>query len=59
VGLTRIGKSTTFNWILKKPMKGKGKLISHYINSVDDESVARVGNSFSSVTLAPNVHINY
>lgn len=40
-------------------MLGKGKLITHYINSVDDESVARVGNSFSSVTLAPNVNINY
>lgn len=26
VGITRAGKSTTFNWILKKPLIGKGKL---------------------------------
>lgn len=37
IGLTRNGKSTTFNWILKKLMKGKGgKLSSHYVNIVDD-----------------------
>lgn len=40
-------------------MKGRGKLISNYINSVDDESIAKVGSSFTSVTLAPNVHVNY
>jgi hypothetical protein len=24
VGLTRVGKSCTFNWILNKPMQGEG-----------------------------------
>jgi len=34
--------------------------MSHYINAVEgDETVARVGNSYSSVTLAPNVHVEY
>jgi hypothetical protein len=41
-------------------MRGKGNLMSYYINSVDnDETAAKVGNSYSSVTLAPNVHIDY
>ena len=30
VGLTRGGKSTTFNWILNKILVGKGKLHSTY-----------------------------
>ena len=60
VGLTRAGKSTTFNWILKRPMIGKGKLNSYYINVVEaDDSAARVGDSYASVTLAPNIHIDY
>ena len=41
-------------------MVGKGKLHSYYVNVVDsDESVAQVGNTYSSVTLAPNIHIDY
>ncbi len=60
VGLTRAGKSTVFNWILKVPMVGKGKPISSYVNIVDsDSSAAKVANSFASVTLVPNIHIDY
>jgi GTP-binding protein EngB required for normal cell division len=61
VGLTRVGKSTVFNWILHKPMVGKGVgANTKYINSVnEDSSVAQVGSSYSSVTLAPNIHIDY
>ena len=56
VGLTRVGKSTVFNWLLKKPMIGKGNLNSNFVPLVTtDSDVAQVGNSFSSVTLAPNI----
>ena len=34
VGLTRVGISTVFNWLLEKPMIGKGNLNSHYILQV-------------------------
>ena len=41
-------------------MRGKGKLMSHYVNTVEgDESAAKVGSSYSSVTLAPNVYVQY
>ena len=34
--------------------------MSHYINQVEgDETAAKVGNSYASVTLAPNVHLEY
>ncbi len=60
VGLTRVGKSTVFNWVLKKPMVGKGNLNSHFVPQVaTDGDVAAVGNSFSSVTLAPNIYKDY
>ena len=60
MGLTRVGKSTTFNWILNKPMIGKGKLNSSYVlvNSEDIGS-AKIAKSYKSVTLAPNVHVDY
>ena len=35
VGLTRAGKSTTFNWIINKTMIGQGKLNSYYISVVN------------------------
>jgi len=63
VGLTRKGKSTTFNWILRTPMVGHAKREGeqpYYINSVDnDRDSAKVGNTFSSVTLAPNLFVNF
>lgn len=42
-------------------MKGKGKkLNSFYVNCVEkDDASAQVGNSYASVTLAPNVHIDF
>lgn len=64
LGLTRAGKSTVFNWILQKPMKGvaKGKhsrsVVYELINP-QEEGVAELGSSFTSVTLAPNVFPNY
>jgi len=57
VGLTRVGKSTVFNWMLKKPMIGKGNLKSYYIPKVAwDSDAAVIGESFASVTLIPNIH---
>jgi hypothetical protein len=41
-------------------MTGRGgRINSHYINGSDDDQSAKVGNSFTSVTLAPNVHIEF
>lgn len=60
VGLTRVGKSTTFNWILNKTMIGKGNLNSYYVSAnPEDREAAKLGNSYASVTLAPNVHVDY
>lgn len=56
VGLSRAGKSTAFNWMLKTPMVGKGGRNSEYVNIVsEDPTAAKLGGSFKSVTLAPNV----
>jgi 50S ribosomal subunit-associated GTPase HflX len=42
VGLTRAGKSTTFNWTLGKPMIGVGEDEDdcHYINVVEHDQDA-------------------
>jgi len=40
-------------------MVGVGNLKSYYVNSVADNDVAVVGESFASVTLAPNIYVNY
>jgi len=41
-------------------MVGKGKPISTYVNVVDgDATAAKIACSFASVTLAPNIHIDY
>ena len=60
VGLTRAGKSTGFNWMLKLPMVGKGGRNSYYVNVVnEDPTIAQVADSFASVTLAPNVFVDF
>ena len=57
VGLTRVGKSTVYNWILKKTLLGKGNLNSYYELQVENDiDTAQVGNSLASVTLIPNIH---
>lgn len=58
VGLTRAGKSTVFNWTLNKPMIGFGEDEDdcHYLNVVEhDKEAAEMSDSFTSVTLCPNV----
>jgi hypothetical protein len=57
VGLTRAGKSTTFNWTLGKPLIGVGDEVeAHYENVVShDVETAELGDTFTSVTLCPNV----
>jgi hypothetical protein len=57
VGLTRAGKSTTFNWVLGKPLIGVGDEVEvHYENVVGhDKETAELGDTFTSVTLCPNV----
>ena len=60
VGLSRAGKSTAFNWMLKTPMLGKGSLSSEYVNIVSgDPTAAKTGKSFKSVTLTPNVYRDF
>ena len=60
VGLPRAGKSTSFNWILKHPMIGKGKINSYYVNLSDKEpTIAQIADNFSSVTPAPNVFVDF
>jgi ribosome biogenesis GTPase A len=57
VGLTRVGKSTVYNWILKKPMVGMGNLNSYYVPQIENDiDSGQVGNSLASVTLIPNIH---
>ena len=38
-------------------MIGKGKASPYYVNSTEDG--AEQGNFYSSVTLAPNIHVDY
>ena len=60
VGLTRAGKSTAFNWMLNLPMVGKGGRNSYYVNVVsEDPTIAKLGENFASVTLAPNVFVEF
>jgi GTP-binding protein EngB required for normal cell division len=55
VGLTRAGKSCTYNWILDRSMVGKGNNIqANYIPTIPDEQMAVIGDGFTSVTLIPN-----
>lgn len=58
MGLTRAGKSTTFNWILNKLLRGvidEDDIIAHYVNAVETGTdSAELGNTFTSVTLCPN-----
>jgi predicted GTPase len=57
VGLTRAGKSTTFNWTLGKHLIGVGDEVeAHYENVINqDVETAELGDTFTSVTLCPNV----
>ena len=63
VGLSRKGKSTTFNWMLRRHLKGystKEGEVPYYINAVEgDQDSAVVGNTYKSVTLAPNIHVDF
>lgn len=59
VGLTRAGKSTVFNWFLNKPMIGKGKLNSYYVPINEDKEVAPMSNKLVSMTLDPNMKVNF
>ena len=60
VGLTRAGKSAVFNWILKFPMVVKGGRYPYYVNVVnEDPTIAQVADSYASVTLAPNVFVDF
>lgn len=60
MGRTQVGKSTTFNWLKKFPMVGKGKYNAFYVpmiaNNIDG---AKVGNGGSSETLAPNIYRDF
>lgn len=59
VGLTRAGKSTVYNWFLNKPMVGRGKLNSFFETINEDKDVAKMSNKFVSMTLDPNMKINF
>ena len=57
VGLTRVGKSTTYNWILEKQMIGAGtKIRPYYTNAIaQDNETAAIKASILSETLSPNL----
>ncbi|MFM7855636.1 MAG: hypothetical protein ACKO96_27840 [Flammeovirgaceae bacterium] len=57
VGLTRMGKSTIYNWLLKKQMIGVGTKIKPFYTNViaQDGSTAQIKESMISVTLSPNI----
>ena len=61
MGLSKSGKSTVFNWMLNKPMVGKGDRNSEYINTVsEDLTVAKLGGgTMKPVTLVPNVFAEF
>ena len=59
VGLTRSGKSTLFNFILNKPLIGKGKLNSKYVLLNQEEESATISDRMVSETLDPNTKVNY
>jgi hypothetical protein len=57
VGLKRVGKSTVYNWILKKPMVGMGNLNSYYVPQIENDiDIAQAGNTLAPVTLIPNIY---
>jgi hypothetical protein len=55
VGMTRAGKSTGFNWMIRTPLKAvlDADLMPCY-EPVDKNS-AKVSHSFTSCTLVPNI----
>ena len=57
VGLTKQGKSTTFNWILHKLMIGAGTKTKLFYKNViaHDDTTASVNESIISNTTAPNI----
>jgi tRNA U34 5-carboxymethylaminomethyl modifying GTPase MnmE/TrmE len=57
VGLTRAGKSTVFNWLLRISMIGQGKKATNtkYVVEHENNAAAKVAATFVSVTLTPNV----
>ena len=58
--MTRAGKSTTFNWVLGHPLIGTGKINTSYSHLGEVASgCAEVGNGFGSVTLIPNIHVDF
>ena len=60
IGLTRVGKSTFFNWMNGRPQIGrfdKFRRKAHYYPvDENDKSVAEVSDSQISKTLIPNVY---
>ena len=59
VGLTRAGKSTLFNFILNKPLIGRGKLNSKYVLQNEEDNSAKISDKMVSETLDPNAKVNY
>jgi GTP-binding protein EngB required for normal cell division len=60
LGLTRSGKSTSFNWMLGKNIIGsKDKSGLSYVVNENDDNFATVAGGFQSVTLPPNVYMSF
>jgi len=56
VGISRSGKSTTFNWILKKFMKGYSEGAQVFFkNEIENSDSAQISDGFTSTTLIPNI----
>jgi hypothetical protein len=59
IGLTRVGKSTVFNWINNKPLVGRENeygVVNYYLVNEKDNQAAEVSDLQTSKTLIPNVY---
>jgi hypothetical protein len=54
-GPSKGGLSTAYNWILDLPMYRSGKKQCMFVNSKEETSAARIGNSPGTITKVVNV----
>ena len=61
--MSRKGKSTLFNWMLGRNLIGysdkEGEVPYYKLQVEADKDSAVVGNNYTSVTLVPNIYVDF